>query len=520
MKQDDTIDPKERFGVDAVRRAPADDRSFGGTADEARRKLNVRAEQVAAQFASNAISPWAVSAVQRIAEFLGLITVGFAVYLTYIVPMDGFSPRYAIVVTGISALAVLVLQISDAYQVNALRKPLRYAGRVLAAWTGLFAILTAVAFFARVSEDYSRVWYASWFVGGAGFLLIARAMTGLIVRRWARNGRLERRAVIVGGGNAAADLIQSLEAQDGTDIRICGIFDDRAGDRSPPMVAGYPKLGTVSELVEFARRARVDMLIFSLPITAEERVLQLLKKVWVLPVDIRLSAHTNKLRFRPRSYSYIGQVPFLDVFDKPIADWDSVLKRGLDIAATLGALFILSPVMLLTAIAVKLDSPGPVFFRQKRHGFNNEVIDVLKFRSLRDEMADPDAKVLVTKDDPRVTRVGRFIRKTSVDELPQLFNVLKGELSLVGPRPHAVHAHTNDRLYNEVVDGYFGRHRVKPGVTGWAQVNGWRGEVDVDEKLHRRVEHDLYYIENWSLLFDLYILALTPFKLFDTRNAY
>ena len=241
----------------------------------------------------------------------------------------------------------------------------------------------------------------------------------------------------------------------------------------------------------------------------------------MLPVDIRLSAHSNKLRFRPRAYSYIGNVPVLDVFDKPITDWDVVMKWLFD--KVVGSLLLLatSPIMLITAIAIKLDSRGPVLFKQKRYGFNNELIEVYKFRSMYAEKCDATATKLVEKSDPRVTRVGRFIRKTSIDELPQLFNVVfKGNLSLVGPRPHAVHAKAENRLYDEAVDGYFARHRVKPGITGWAQVNGWRGETDTNEKIQRRVEHDLYYIENWSVLLDLYILAITPLALAKTENAY
>ncbi|RUZ14059.1 undecaprenyl-phosphate glucose phosphotransferase, partial [Mesorhizobium sp. M7A.F.Ca.CA.001.09.1.1] len=340
------------------------------------------------------------------------------------------------------------------------------------------------------------------------------------IRAWARDGRMERRAVIVGGGKAAEILIRSVEKQPYNDIRICGIFDDRGDKRSPPIVAGYPKLGTISELIEFARIARIDMLIVSLPLTAESRVLQLLKKLWVLPVDIRLSAHSNALQFRPRAYSYIGAVPMLDIFDKPINDWDSVAKRAFDIVFSLIGIVVFSPVMLATAIAIKLDSKGPVLFHQKRHGFNNEIIEVYKFRSMYTDKADPTAKQTVTKNDPRVTRVGRFIRKTSIDELPQFFNSLLGSLSLVGPRPHAIAAQSHNLLYNEVVDGYFARHKVKPGVTGWAQINGWRGEMDTNEKIRMRTEYDLYYIENWSLLFDLRILFLTPLRLLNTENAY
>jgi Undecaprenyl-phosphate glucose phosphotransferase len=262
------------------------------------------------------------------------------------------------------------------------------------------------------------------------------------------------------------------------------------------------------------------MLIVALPLTAESRVLQLLKKLWVLPVDIRISALNSKLRFTPRSYSYIGPVPLLDLFDRPIAGWDSVLKRVFDVVIASIALILLSPVLLATAVAIRLDSPGPIFFRQKRYGFNNEVIDVFKFRSMYHHLSDPNAKVVVTKGDPRVTRVGRFIRRSSIDELPQLVNVLRGELSLVGPRPHAVNAHTENRLWDEVVEGYFARHKVKPGVTGWAQINGWRGEVDTPEKIHRRVEYDLDYIERWSVPFDFYILVMTPFCLINNENAY
>jgi len=286
-------------------------------------------------------------------------------------------------------------------------------------------------------------------------------------------------------------------------------------------VAGFPKLGNVDDLVEFARGVRLDLIIFTLPISAEQRILQMLRKLWVLPVDIRLASHTNQLRFRPRAYSYIGGVPVIDVFDKPIADWGVIIKMVFDRVVGAMALLILSPIMLVTAIAIKLDSRGPVFFKQRRYGFNNELVEVYKFRSMYVDTLDATASKLVTKGDPRVTRVGRFIRKTSIDELPQLINVVfKGNLSLVGPRPHAVHAKADNRQYEQVVDGYYARHKMRPGITGWAQVNGWRGETDTQEKIQKRVEFDLYYIENWSIVFDIYILAITPVALLKSENAY
>ena len=508
------IDPARRFSLDAVRK-------FEGASgkDPADRMSDV-ARQVASQYRRDTMSPVMVSGVLRLVEFALLFLSGVTVYCIY----EGFFTylawQYPLAMAGASFLAVILLELSDCYQVSALMRPLTNFGRILLIWAGTFALMALGAFLLKISGDYSRLLFGIWFVVGFVLIFSLRLVMSKLIRRWARNGRMERRAVIVGGGKAAEQLIRSVEQQPYNDIRICGIFDDRDDRRSPPLVAGYPKLGTISELIEFARIARIDMLIVSLPITAELRVLQLLKKLWVLPVDIRLSAHSNALQFRPRSYSYIGSVPMLDIFDKPINDWDSVAKRAFDIVFSVIGIVAFSPVMLAAAIAIKLDSKGPVLFKQKRHGFNNEVIEVYKFRSMYIDQSDPSAKKTVTRNDPRVTRVGRFIRRTSIDELPQFFNSLFGSLSLVGPRPHAIAAQSHNLLYNEVVDGYFARHKVKPGVTGWAQINGWRGEMDTNEKIRKRTEYDLYYIESWSLLFDLKILFLTPVSLFNTENAY
>ncbi len=426
---------------------------------------------------------------------------------------------------GLAVMVALIFsfaffQASDAYQVTTMRRAMSQVGRIAAGWTMVFVMLAVVHLTTGIGNGISQQWAGAWFVISLAGLVSARLFVSWLVQRWTAAGRLERRAVIVGGGNAAAELIHDLEAQGDNDIRICGIFDDRANDRSPPVVAGYPKLGNISALVDFARLARIDMLIVCIPLRAEKRVLELLRQLWVLPVDIRLSAHTDKVRFRNRGSSFIGTVPFVDVVEKPIADWDTVAKRVFDVVFASLAIVALFPVMIAAAIAIRMESKGPVLFRQKRYGFNNEIVDVLKFRSMFHEMADPKAQKVVTKNDPRVTKVGRFIRKTSIDELPQLFNVLAGSLSLVGPRPHAVNAHTDNKTWDDVVDGYFARHKVKPGVTGWAQINGWRGEVDTPEKIQKRVECDVYYIENWSILLDLKILFLTPFRLLNTENAY
>jgi Undecaprenyl-phosphate glucose phosphotransferase len=464
-------------------------------------------------------SPIVIAGIVRMAEFALIVAAGLAIHMAYIVPVEGFEWRYVGAIFGIAVLAMLAFQSADIYQVQAFRGYEKQYFRLASAWSLVFLLVISVTFFAKVGDHYSRLWLGSFYAAGLVVLVVFRRTVFLLVRRWTRQGRLDRRTVVVGADERGDALIRSLAAQRDSDVRVLGVFDDRGEERTLP--ARRQKLGTVDDLVAFARRTRIDLVIFALPVSAEGRILEMLKKLWVLPVDIRLAAHSNKLRFRPRAYSYIGGVPVLDVLDKPITDWDVVMKWLFDKIVGSSILLLAAPLMLMTAIAIKLDSRGPVFFRQKRYGFNNELIEVYKFRSMHVDQCDATASKLVQRGDPRVTRVGAFIRKTSLDELPQLFNVVfKGNLSLVGPRPHAVHAKAENRLYDEAVDGYFARHRVKPGITGWAQISGWRGETDTQEKIQRRVEHDLYYIENWSVLFDLFILAKTPLALAKAENAF
>ncbi|MEI8144656.1 MAG: undecaprenyl-phosphate glucose phosphotransferase [Alphaproteobacteria bacterium] len=484
------------------------------------RQLSELAQKIAAETVGAAYSPVVLGGILRVAEVMVILSIGAAIYMGWVFPTYGMQWASTLGLFAVAFLAFFAFQAAGLYDVHVFRTHITQVARLITAWTLVFLIALTAAFFLKLGDDLSRFWLGSWYVFGLMTLVIMRGVLAHTVRSWSRAGRLQRRAVIVGGGEPAEELIRSIQAQVDTDVTVCGIFDDRDDDRSPSHAANVPKLGTVDDLVEFARRSRVDLAIVTLPISAESRVLEMLRKIWVLPVDIRLSAHTAKIRFRPRAYSYIGNVPVLDVFDKPIQDWDVVMKWIFDKVVGFCALVALAPIFVATAIAVKLDSKGPVFFRQKRYGFNNEMIEVFKFRSMYTDMADATASKLVTKDDPRVTRVGRFIRKTSIDELPQLFNVVfSGDLSLVGPRPHAVHAKAANQLYNDVVDGYFARHKVKPGITGWAQINGWRGETDTSDKIQRRVEHDLYYIENWSILFDLYILARTPLSLASHKES-
>ena len=489
---------------------------------ERRRRLSQAALAVTKQKVRRAYSQVVMAGIVRLADFVLLSLVGIALYVGYVVPLSGFHWEYIAAIFGMTAAAVVCFQAGDIYQVQVFRGQLGQTTRMISSWAFVFLLFIGASFFAKLGGEISRLWLSAFFFAGLGILTAERLFLRSMVRSWARQGRLDRRTIIVGSDQNGEQLVTALKAQDDSDIDVLGVFDDRNDNRALETCAGSPKLGKVDDIVEFARRTRIDLVLFALPISAETRILEMLKKLWVLPVDIRLSAHTNKLRFRPRSYSYLGKVPTLNVFEAPITDWDLVMKWLFDHFVGAVILLMALPVMALVALAIKLDSPGPVLFRQKRFGFNNERIDVFKFRSLYHHQADPLASKVVTRNDPRVTRIGRFIRKTSLDELPQLFNVVfKGNLSLVGPRPHAVQGKLQSRLFDEAVDGYFARHRVKPGITGWAQVNGWRGEIDNEEKIQKRVEFDLYYIENWTVLFDVYILLRTPLALMTkSENAY
>jgi len=324
----------------------------------------------------NLFPPNVVTGAVRAVEFLIVALLGFAIFHAY-VDHDGDAHTVYLLAVLIAAIANMVMfQALNLYQIPALSAFVPSFTKVSIAWTVVMAAMVSLAFFGKVGADFSRVWIAIWYASGLVVLFGERLGLFFLAKRWIREGRLYRRAVIVGGGHEAERLIEALEASADTDIRIVGIFDDRGPDRVAPIVAGYPKLGNIDRLVEFARNSRLDLLIVTLPVTAEKRLLQLFRKLWVLPVDIRLSGHTNTLRFRPRAYSYIGNVPFIDISDKPIADWDFVKKWLFDKVVASVALIVLAPVMALIALAVKLDSKGPVLFRQQRLGFNNERIDV------------------------------------------------------------------------------------------------------------------------------------------------
>ncbi len=430
-----------------------------------------------------------------------------------------FDSQYMLAMAASALLIGNVFSALDLYSIRTLSNVPGQLGRVVLGWTGVVAVLLLAAFAAKVSSNFPRGWAILWYFWSLGLFIAARFAVFGVLSRWIESGKLTRNVAIVGAGPHGRRLIEHLRQQAGTDWRIVGIWDERASRPIDP-VGDIPVRGTIDDLIAYARQNPVDQIVVALPWAAELRLMKVLKKLWELPVDIRLAPDMIGFRLAHCSYSELGSVPVLNVFDRPLSEEKLVLKRLEDIVLGLLMLVVFSPVMLLTAIAIKLDSSGPVLFRQTRYGFNNQKIDVWKFRSMYADDCRDIAPSQVTTDDPRVTRVGRFIRRASIDELPQIFNVLSGVMSVVGPRPHPIDTRAENMLFEEAVAEYAARHRVKPGLTGWAQVNGWRGETDTIEKIQRRVDHDLYYIENWSLFLDIKIVVMTVLAVLRGKNAY
>ena len=382
---------------------------------------------------------------------------------------------------------------------------------------GMFCLVSCLFVFYQGSQPF-RIWPIAWACSAA--LLLGGSRLPLVrqIRRWADAGRLARKIAIVGVGEFSREFIGRLK-DDPNRYRILGLYDDRHA-RVPPSQLGVEVRGTVADLVVQSREEPVDIIVVALPLNAVERIKTIMDQLGSTVADIVLTTDMAGLQFTRTQFEGIGANPVVSVREAPLKDWRALEKAALDYGVGLLALIVLSPVFLITAVLIRLDTPGPVLFRQPRMGFNNRMFLCYKFRSMRHGSADLLADRQTTRDDDRITRVGRVIRKLSIDELPQLFNVLTGTMSLVGPRPHAPNTKAADRLFTDVVKQYAVRHRVKPGITGWAQVNGWRGETKTLDQIEQRVACDLFYIENWSLRFDLKIMLMTVLREVRSRNAF
>jgi Undecaprenyl-phosphate glucose phosphotransferase len=363
-------------------------------------------------------------------------------------------------------------------------------------------------------------WLLAWAAWSGGGGLALQILARPVVQHWRKASLAGHRVAIVGSGEPAQRLVDWLEANARDVVQVVGLFDDRRGREPERVGLSHLIRGTTGDLIDYYREAPIDKIIIALPHHAEERLLAILQRLKQLPVDIALAPDLVGFRVPDSATAEMAGLQMRSLAQRPLRASQRFIKDLFDRALAALLLLLLAPLLLLLAWGVKLSGPGPVFFRQERHGLGNRVFPVLKFRTMRDEMHDPGGRRQTERNDPRVTPFGAFLRRTSLDELPQLINVIKGDMSLVGPRPLPLQMRVDDRLNYEIVAEYAFRHRVKPGITGLAQVKGHRGAVSTAEALKSRIAYDLYYIDHWSLWLDLKILAMTGAACLFGKNAF
>lgn len=415
-------------------------------------------------------------------------------------------------------LSTLIFQAFRIYNEELFSNLLRFR-RMFFCWLAAFSMLAFLHQQLELFASISNQQIVSWFFISLALYGAERLMLLALFRRLMRKGFHLHNTVILGATDNGLRLANYLTHN--ADIRcgLLGFIDDRTS-RTGSELAGFPILGNTDELERLIRQEKVAQVLVALPWSAESRIAVLIGRLRMLPVNVMLAPDLITFRRAHNRISSVAGIPMFNASELPLRGWSPLIKRLEDLLLASIALMMLSPLMLLTALLIKLDSPGPIFFRQHRYGYNNRLIDVFKFRSMHQHAHDANAERQTTRNDERITRVGRFIRKTSIDELPQLFNVLRGSMSMVGPRPHATATKAAGILFEDAVVQYSARHRVKPGITGWAQINGYRGETDTLEKIERRVELDLEYIERWSVWLDLYILFRTVPAVALTQEVY
>ena len=357
-----------------------------------------------------------------------------------------------------------------------------------------------------------------WLLFSAVALAASRCFLSRLLRRWTQSGKLARRVAVIGAGEFSREFIERLRAEPNA-YTVVGLYDDRRS-RIPGVQEGVRVRGTVRDLLARSREEQIDLIVIALPLRAVDRISRILEEIGSAVADICLTTDFAGFRYKSSQISSVGSNPVVLIDERPLKDWRAGKKFVFDMVLGSLVLVVSSPILALIALAIRFDSPGPVLFLQPRLGFNNRLFTCYKFRTMHHGMTDLLGDRQVTRGDARVTRLGKWLRALSLDELPQIFNVMKGNMSLVGPRPHPPNTKAADKLFTDVVANYAFRHRVKPGITGWAQVNGWRGETKTVEQIENRVACDLAYIENWSVWLDLRIMMLTVTREILSRRAF
>ena len=453
----------------------------------------------------------------QVVDFLAVTAASIAVALVYhdyvlVAQLD--AQRYVaaglVGATGVTTL----LRRDGLYDFERLISSSQAVRAVLGRWLMVILGLIAFGFALKVTESFSRAWLFGWTGSSATILILTRIIAAMILRRTVREGGVFSRRIAVIGKTRAAEKFKELAETGDHAVSVVGVYDVNIKDAST--THAFELTGNLAALVRAARAGDIDDIVIALPDAASSDLNALISRLSILPVSIAICPNEHWLNHTGGELVRIGTAPLLNLYRRPLEGWGGFVKTLEDKLLGSIAFLLAAPAILAIAAAIRLQGSGPVFFRQKRHGFNNEVFTIYKFRTMI--VAEDGERVEQAKaGDARVTPLGRVLRRYSLDELPQLINVLRGEMSLVGPRPHAL---AHNHAYAQTIANYSGRHKMKPGITGWAQVNGYRGETSETEKMAERVRYDLDYIDNWSLWFDLKILVFTIAAVLFPKNAY
>jgi len=437
---------------------------------------------------------------------------GLLVLITWVYDED-FNGYYLVLMIITFFISSYVYEQTAIYRRWRNGKLLAYVRDTFVGWGIIIGILLLLGYATKLSYRYSEQVILTWFIATPLALLASHITVRLIADQLRKSGGL-RSAVIVGANDTSLKLVKRIADFPYLLIDIHGFFDGRDGTRIKEGLG--PRLGGLSDVASYARKHNIEMIFISLPMSAQPRIREILDDLHDTTASIYFLPDVYVFDLMQARFNNVGGIPVVAICESPFSGVDSVVKNVSDFVLALIILIVLSPLMIGIALAVVLTSPGPAIFKQRRYGLNGEEIIVYKFRSMT--VSEDGSRIeQAHKNDPRITKIGAFLRRTSLDELPQFINVLQGRMSIVGPRPHAV---AHNELYRKLIKGYMLRHKVRPGITGWAQVNGLRGETEALEKMQARIDLDLYYLKNWSIWLDLWIIMRTVWVVLRRNNAY
>lgn len=452
-----------------------------------------------------------------IARTVDVISILFGAIIAYWWKFDSFdvSTNYQIAILLGIVFTPFIFDSFGIYNSWRGKNQFHHYRTVFIAWVSVIALLILIAFLTKTSDLFSRQWLVAWSISVLFIVIVFRFFLTSFLHVLRNNGLNNRQIAIFGAGQLGQSVLSNLNDATWSGIRICAFFDDNSSLYNL-VIRNVAVLGGINQLKKLTALNLFDEIWIALPLRSEMRVREIMKILKNSTVTIRYVPDIFGFRLLNHSINEVAGIPVINISSSPMVGVNRLLKAVEDRFVALLILVLISPILLLIALSIKLTTKGPIIFKQMRHGWDGKTIKIYKFRTMYEHEEENGVVTQAQLSDSRITKLGALLRKTSLDELPQFFNVLQGRMSIVGPRPHAV---AHNELYKDLIDNYMKRHKVKPGITGWAQINGLRGETNI-QKMRKRVEYDLFYIEHWSIWFDIKIITMTIFHGFVNKNAY